>query len=222
MAAVHFALSFVRTRSMLLQKSTSNDAAGSENAVDGDLASTYCRDIGQHSRDGSLASGFASVHITRQSQARPYSALRHACTNDGATRRPQSTPPVTNLQAPSTEPALATAKPLSPPPVLVSGSPDRSAGHDPACLERIRKWYHRLLHLRANPSSLEYSYLILSNPNAVHYHPYDLTIVSHNHIDKQFYYIMSVDGVTHVNGDDSMHMSLDEFERGCGLPLVLM
>ena len=60
----------------------------------------------------------------------------------------------------------------------------------------------------------------MSNPSAVHYHPYDLTIVPHNKINRQFYYTMSVDGVTHVNGDESTHMTLDEFERGCALLVV--
>lgn len=105
----------------------------------------------------------------------------------------------------------------------------------------IQLWYQRLLHFRANPYSLEFSYLVLANPRATKYHPYDLTIVNHDQLDTTFFYTMSTgahmsfanstqrfyccqiitcklstcaDGVTQTNGKEVTHMSLDEFERG--------
>jgi hypothetical protein len=82
---------------------------------------------------------------------------------------------------------------------------------------RVHLWYQRLLHFRANPNSLEFSYLVLSNPSAVKYHPYDLVIVQHDQLVNQgttFFYTMSADGVTQTNQNEVTHMSLDEFERG--------
>lgn len=196
-------------------QSTSTDAVASDNAVDGAVTSSSIDNLKNGVRDAPACSGCASVHITRQTPSRPVSGFPHArgrATDEG------KAPPTTKNRlrdtpaSPHADAAVKTSSISAAP-----SSPDQTVTHESACLVRIRKWYHRLLHLRANPSSLEYSYLILSKPDAVHYHPYDLTIVSHNQIDRQFYYTMSADGVTHVNGDESTHMTLDEFERGCVL-----
>lgn len=56
---------------------------------------------------------------------------------------------------------------------------------------RIQLWYQRLLHFRANPYSLEFSYLVLANPCATKYHPYDLTIVNHDQLNAALFYTMS-------------------------------
>jgi hypothetical protein len=83
---------------------------------------------------------------------------------------------------------------------------------------RVQLWYQRLLHFRANPNTLEFSYLVLANPSATKYHPYDLIVVSHEQLvarKTSFFYTMSADGVTQTHGKEVTHMNLDEFERGC-------
>lgn len=86
-------------------------------------------------------------------------------------------------------------------------------------MHNIRLWYQRLLHYRANPNSLEFSYLVLAQPpSSTTYHPYDLLVVQHDQVASngaQLFYTMSADGVTQTHGKEVTHQSLDEFERGC-------
>lgn len=201
--------------SVTVQKPSSSDV--SDNAIDGVHNTILSSTATSRPPSGNRVpvAGCASVHITRHNRERAGLGGDAASAASGASAQkpllrhdldPQGMFPPVHLDSTS----RATS------PEAWSGSPDLAGRGDSACLKRIRTWYHRLLHLRANPSSLEYSYLVLSNPSAVHYHPYDLTVVPHNQINPQFYYTMSVDGVTHVNGTESTHMTLDEFERGCG------
>jgi hypothetical protein len=79
--------------------------------------------------------------------------------------------------------------------------------------ERVKVWYAKLLHYRANPEVLEFIYLILAEPDAVIYRPYDLIVVPHSKVRRDFYYTMSAEGVTNFHGAETSHMSLDAFER---------
>lgn len=79
--------------------------------------------------------------------------------------------------------------------------------------ERVKGWYARLLYYRANPQTLEFSYMVLAEPGSVVYRPYDLLVVPHSKVTREFYYTISAEGVTHFHGKDTTHMSLDEFER---------
>lgn len=97
------------------------------------------------------------------------------------------------------------------------GEPSEDNIEDQQRKSRIHLWYQRLLHFRANPNSLEFSYLVLADPAATKYYPYDLIIVKHDQLvarDTSFFYTMSADGVTQTHGKEVTHMSLDEFERG--------
>ena len=85
--------------------------------------------------------------------------------------------------------------------------------NDSARDERQKEWYKQLLYYRANPDTLEFSYMVLANPNDVVYRPYDLLVVSHAKVQREFYYTMSAEGVTHFYGSETSHMPLDEFER---------
>lgn len=79
--------------------------------------------------------------------------------------------------------------------------------------ERMKQWYKQLLYYRGNPDTLEFSYMVLANPKDVVYRPYDLLVVSHAKVQRDFYYTMSAEGVTHFHGGETSHTSLDEFER---------
>jgi hypothetical protein len=83
-----------------------------------------------------------------------------------------------------------------------------------AYTRRVRTWYQELLHYRANPETLEFTYLVLHNPGAIQYRPYDLDIVAHSAVTKVFYYTMSAQGVSQFNGGEATHVSLNDFERG--------
>eukprot|EP00892_Ulva_mutabilis_P004502 jgi/Ulvmu1/2423/UM134_0004.1 len=196
-------------------KPAASDDQASDNAIDGVPYTSVSSRPAARPQSGICVSstGCASVHITRQAGERSWlhsDAARVTLAESAV--MPLFVPPILSEgKMPRVE---CTTAGRSGSPEACASSPDHTARGNPACIQRIRAWYHRLLHLRANPSSLEYSYLVLSNPRAVHYHPYDLLIVPHSQINPRFYYTMSVDGVTHFNGDESTHMTLDEFERG--------
>jgi hypothetical protein len=106
--------------------------------------------------------------------------------------------------------SVPTRHPSQAPAVAATGTKE---AENAAYQERIKAWYTQLLYYRANPETLEFSYMVLANPNSIVYKPYDLVVVSHAKIQRNFYYTMSAEGVMHFNGNETSHVSLEDFER---------
>ena len=100
------------------------------------------------------------------------------------------------------------------------GSADKSAGKQrdlPIAASatqqaRIKAWHDLLIYYRQNPATLAFSYLVLADPHAVVRRPYDLRIVPHSQLHREYYYTMSAQGMTFFRGDETSHIPLDDFE----------
>jgi hypothetical protein len=78
----------------------------------------------------------------------------------------------------------------------------------------IKAWHDLLVHYRKNPATLGFSYLVQAQPDAVVPRPYDLLVVPHSKVQREYYYTMSAKGLTFFHGAETSHISLDEFEGG--------
>lgn len=154
---------------------------------------------------GAVSAGIILPRSSGPSSSRPKASSSHekvAAVGKGVTLNISSGS--TTLPAPTRHPSQ---------PVTISNSPQTKEAENAACQERIKAWYTQLLYYKANPETLEFSYMVLTNPNSIVYKPYDLVVVPHAKVQRDFYYTMSAEGVVHFHGNETSHVSLCEFER---------